>query len=184
MAFDAAIEPEDHDRLLIQKARDRISQGWCQRQAYNPQNNGVCFIAALNCAVMGTAIPIANTFESEVSMIRLANKLGFTALGDCVRFNDWADTTKADVLERFDTYLEGRPVQVDKTPDYMTCCNGAKGGGGYVVTNPGKGYEAAQAAFQALKEKMRAQLSINYFADEVKPLSKPKSKGPFNLLTV
>jgi hypothetical protein len=121
MAFDCEVpKPEDRERLLIQKARDRVSKGWCQRAAYDERNNGVCMMGAFLCAIQNREVPVQEqTKEVEEACNRLSRALGFANMGEVIRFNDWSATTKRDVLARFDAYLEGRIQAAPNIPDYM-----------------------------------------------------------------
>jgi hypothetical protein len=89
MPFDSGLEPVSADKLVLQRARDRIAAGWCQGTLWDDVGN-VCLVGALLGQVKRPAL-------SEMTGL-----LGFGTPVDAIEWNNAPARTQAEVVARFD----------------------------------------------------------------------------------
>lgn len=98
MAFDREADPVSTDLLILQKARDRVTAGWCTGALTDDYGN-VCLLGALGV-----------TEDSELNYVVSASvgwalrALGFDSATDAWDFNDGSD--QDDVVARFDAAID------------------------------------------------------------------------------
>lgn len=100
MPFDAECPAKSRDLIVLEKARERIAQGWCRWDLND--GGAVCLLGALGYFTTdtdGDFHPPCGAAE------RAIEHLGF---GSRVRAFEWNDeqTSKAPVLARFDAAIE------------------------------------------------------------------------------
>lgn len=101
MPFDSEITPKSADRIVLEKARERIARGWCQRLRFG-DNGSVCIVGALQVA---TGLEgIGSNVGAYRATVPWQALLGFSNVGDDVAdcWNDAKGRTQAEVLARFD----------------------------------------------------------------------------------
>lgn len=95
MPFDSEITTKSRELIVLEKARERIAQGWCQGN-FNSRGPGpACIVGAL--------IGVSETTQEHTSAYRA---LGFTGGGEVVGWNDAPGRTQVEVLARFDAAIE------------------------------------------------------------------------------
>lgn len=110
MPFDSEISAPSRDRLILQRARDRLAEGWCQGQTRDIYDN-VCAIGALNFAKHGSPdTPELYNYEYEayekVLDIKPIERGPGWALAT---FNNAPGRTLPEVLALFDAAIARLP---------------------------------------------------------------------------
>lgn len=158
MAFDGIPEPPD-DLILLKRARNRVAYAWCQRNAYDPHTDGVCFLAALLCAVQDLHHPRPHTGIDEAHLERLVRHLGapFHNIGDVISFNDYPGRKKEEILAILDAAIirlewmkpnKSKPISIPT--NYYA---GIPGEG--AAAWPGASYEKMKAMLTAFESKAK-----------------------------
>lgn len=98
MPFDSEIPARSRDMIVLEKARERIAQGWCQ--ATYGKDAKVCLLGALNFAVTGRAD------EDQYARLLGFRTRGWKTAGTVAfEWNDATGRTQAEVLARFDAAI-------------------------------------------------------------------------------
>lgn len=105
MPFDSEIPTRSRDLIILEKARERIARGWCQRADQHDDN--VCLVRAVS-DVLGyhRYDPYGGIFAPDVQ--RAIGALGLFSgdTGEPSKWNDAPGRTQAEVLARFDAAIE------------------------------------------------------------------------------
>lgn len=105
MAFDTEITEKSRDLLALERARERIARGWCQK--LTDKHDNVCAVGALKAATGG----LWGWEPGQLAEVaRLLRVMGFTIpedhdTADALMWNDRAGRTQAEVLARFDAAI-------------------------------------------------------------------------------
>lgn len=97
---------------LLAEARDELSQGWEKHTLLNAKTGSVCAVGALRRATMNHvqdgAIPLFRKARTMLNAkaVEMADDVSMLGASTGVEgFNDWAMTSKQDVLNLFDKVI-------------------------------------------------------------------------------